>query len=372
MNDLGIEQRHMPLVRLLRKSFALPTEAALTFSQHEWQKAFDDARKQALVGVLWPYVSSLQEKERPPRDVLLRWYAMAEQIKVMNERVNAAAIDVVKTFAANGFRSAVLKGQGLALLYPHPELRNPGDVDLWVEGERKQVLKYVRKVCPKGEVRYHHVDYPPVNGVEVEVHFTPSWMNSCLSNAKLQRFFKQQSALQFEHFELLRNGSGATLPVPTESFNAVYVLIHIYRHLLGEGIGLRQVMDYYYVVKSLPVDKREQVVAHLESLNLTSFAKALMYVLQQLFGLSPNYFIVPPNKYSGRFVMDEILRSGNFGKYDERLKRKANETALYRFMRSLHRNVRFVRYFPTETLCDPLFKLWQFTWQHLHRYRRKN
>lgn len=96
MNDLGIEQRHMPLVRLLRESFALPTEAALTFSQHEWQKAFDDARKQALVGVLWPYVSSLQEKERPPRDVLLRWYAVAEQIKVMNERVNAAAIDVVK------------------------------------------------------------------------------------------------------------------------------------------------------------------------------------------------------------------------------------------------------------------------------------
>ena len=116
MNNLGIDQRHMPLVRLLRKSFALPIEAPLAFSQHEWQQAFDDARKQALVGVLWPYVSSLQEKERPPRDVLLRWYAVAEQIKVMNERVNAAAIDVVKTFAANGFRSAVLKGQGLALL----------------------------------------------------------------------------------------------------------------------------------------------------------------------------------------------------------------------------------------------------------------
>ena len=36
--------------------------------------------------------------------------------------------------------------------------------------------------------------------------------------------------------------------IPTVEFNIIFQLTHIYSHLMNEGIGLRQLVDYYYVL----------------------------------------------------------------------------------------------------------------------------
>ena len=143
-----------------------------------------------------------------------------------------------------------------------------------------------------------------------------------------------------------------------------YLLLHMYKHLTGEGIGLRQMMDYYYVLQqSLSEEAQQQVVRRIEDFKMMRFAHATMYVMREVFGLEEEYLLVAPDEKAGRFLLDEIMQAGNFGKYDTRLKRKRNETAWFRLVRSLKRNARFLSYYPNEVLWNPVFRTWQFLWR---------
>lgn len=363
-----VKQRSL-FFALIRVAAGTATALSQKYGNTEWHAAYEEAQRQAVAGWLYGAIEKLPADQRPPREVLLAWYATAERIKQMNARLNDAAVTLVATLGKNGFSTCILKGQGVALLYPNASLRTPGDIDIWMSGGRHHVVQYVRAKHPNEAVRYHHIGFPIYKDVEVEAHFMPSWMNSPCRNRRLQRYFKAASPTQMAHFAKLADGSEREIPVPTASFNAVYILLHIFRHLLGEGIGLRQVADYYYVLLALTKTERNEVNELLKEMGLSRFASAMMYVQQQLFGLDDEYLITSPDEAAGRFVIDEIMLAGNFGKTDPRLVRKTRETAFYRFRRSLRRNMRFVHYFPNETLCDPVFKLWHYAWQVCHHYR---
>ena len=81
----------------------------------------------------------------------------------------------------------------------------------------------------------------------MELHFTPSWMNGFADNKRLQKFFMEQVPVQFSN-EIELPDISENINSPTIEFNRFYILLHIYRHLFGEGIGLRQLMDYYHVL----------------------------------------------------------------------------------------------------------------------------
>ena len=123
----------------------------------------------------------------------------------------------------------------------------PGDIDLWMTDDRRRLVKYVRQRCPVVEVVYHHIDFPVLKDVELELHFTPSWMNCWRRNRKLQRMFKEWLPMQLIHQIKLPEVVG-TVAVPTLEMNRIYVLLHIYRHLFDEGIVLRQLLDYYFIL----------------------------------------------------------------------------------------------------------------------------
>ncbi len=317
------------------------------------------------------------------------------------------------------------------------EYRTPGDIDIWLHGERDEILEYVRWHVPDCKPVYHHVDFPVVDDVSIEVHFTPTWMNSPIRNRRLQRFFKsmvnsQQSTdgphpnplqgerglgLPDEGFDLTQNSQNtqniissqdkqsdldlnsqnariaslacghpdgtvdrrpltvdtcldskqATFPVPNAAFNRVYILVHIYRHLFAEGIGLRQLLDYYFVLKQgLTESEREETLRILRSLGMMRFTRAVMWVLQEVFGMPDRYLLTSPDAKEGRFLLDEIMLAGNFGKYDERMQRAAGEGTFRWGLRKVLRNFRFVRSYPSEVLWSPIFKVWHLFWRIRH------
>lgn len=337
----------------------------------EWEHIRREVFRQALAGVLFAAVERLPAEQRPPREVLLPWYMMKERIAAANRRLNRRAAEASEHFAAQGFRSLLLKGQGVAMLYPDPMLRQPGDIDIWLEGNRQEILACGRKRFPEVPVRYHHMDYPIFGDTAVELHFTPSWMNSPSTHRRLQRYFAREAGNQFGHLISLPEDAGQ-VAVPTLAFNRVYLLVHIYRHLFGEGIGLRQLQDYYFVLMQ-GTDKagRKDTADMLRRLRMTRFARATMYVLQAVFGLSDNKLLCTPDERCGRFLLSEVMQAGNFGHHDARLKRHAGETAFYRFRRSLCRNARFVRDYPSEVLCDPIFKIGLYAWRLWNGYMGK-
>ena len=236
---------------------------------------------------------------------------------------------------------------------------------------------------------------------------------------------------QFSHRVML--GEQGEIAIPTVEFNLIFQLTHIYAHLMNEGIGLRQLLDYYYVLcdfykvyqKSskitpslftlkkgdfsnhpVPLSKegstshpdplssgvREKtalwcseplrykvggpskvspdcagwdrlgvVQEEFKELGLWKFAGAIMYIMQEVFGMPASRLIVPPNEKYGKFVLNEVLEAGNFGKHDER--NRFGKSKLGHNLQRVYRDIRLVRYYPAEALSEPFFRVWHFFWR---------
>lgn len=349
----------------------------------DWKELYAIAKKQALLGVLFYGIQRLPKELAPEQKLLMQWMVMAEQIRKQNIRLFLDSVKVCKNFENEGFANCILKGQGNALLYPDPYMRTPGDIDIYLAGGRKRVMQYINKVCPNQVMRYHHVDFP-VMKTAIEVHFTPSYMFFPIHNSRMQKWFKEVMDLQCSNVVTLPDGYGE-ITVPTTSFNVIYILSHLYRHIFTEGIGLRQLLDYYFVLvkwhtdltnltdsnKSLPqmtqINTDLDTLRHeLKYLGLWKFAQAVMYVLHEEFGLSEDRMIAPMDEKEGRFLLDEIMRGGNFGQYDDRMGSKVGESKIHRYFRMNLRNLRFVKHYPTEALSEPLFRTWFAVWKNIH------
>ena len=340
----------------------------------DWKELYAIAQKQALLGVLFYGIQRLPKELAPEQKLLMQWMAMAEMIRKQNIKLFQDSVKVCQNFENECFSNCILKGQGNALLYPDPYMRTPGDIDIYLESGRKRVMEYVNKVCPNQVMRYHHVDFP-VMKTAIEVHFTPSYMFFPIHNSRMQKWFKEVMDLQCSNVVTLPDGYGE-ITVPTTPFNVVYVLSHLYRHVFTEGIGLRQLLDYYFVVMMWHTDLTNLTDSdsadlaalqwELKRLGLWKFAGAVMYVLHEVFGLEEDMMIVPMNEKEGMFLLDEIMRGGNFGQYDDRLGDKTGEGKVHRYFRMSLRNMRFVRHYPSEALCEPLFRTWFWTWKKLN------
>lgn len=332
-------------------------------SPEQWHRLFDMSGRQALLGVCASAVGQLPSEQRPPREIALRWAFLASRTEERNRLVSLRAAEVTRLFAAEGLRSCVLKGQGVARLYPEPLRRQSGDIDLWVEGDDRTISRVVRKYCPGAKARYHHIDFAAFGDVPVEVHFRPSWMFSPLRNRRLQRWLRS-------HHDWNGGLTDEGYHVPSAVFNAVFILTHIFRHIFDEGIGLRQILDYYYVIRSLDAANDTDLAASLREslrrLGLLRFCRGVMYVLREAFGLPERDMPVAPNAALGRFLLDEILQAGNFGHYDSRLNTGADESPLHIFLRRQRRGLRLLRWFPGEVIWAPFFHVYQRVW----RWRR--
>ena len=336
----------------------------------DWKELYTIAKKQALLGVLFYGIRRLPKELVPEQMLLMQWMAMAEMIRKQNIKLFQDSVKVCQNFENEGFANCILKGQGNALLYPDPYMRTPGDIDIYLSGGRRKIMKYVEQVCPNQVMRYHHVDFP-VMKTAIEVHFTPSYMFCPIHNRRMQKWFKEVMGEQCAHLVSLPDGYGE-IHVPTASFNVIYILSHLYRHVFTEGIGLRQLIDYYFVlVKS--EERRVKNLTTLEHelkyLGLWKFAGAVMYVLHETLGLPEEKMIAPSDVKEGRFLLAEIMQGGNLGQYDTRLGSKENEGKLHRYFRMNLRNLRFVKHYPTEALSEPLFRTWFALWKKIHRIR---
>lgn len=362
------------LFQLLRYAMGISKVFPIDISEEKWRGIYKIAQQQSLLGVLF-YGIQQNPSTQMERDLLLQWYAVYEQNRSANQRVNKVAVELSDYFRKLGFRSCILKGQGNAMNYPDPYVRTCGDIDIWIEGGHDKIMKFVNAQWHGMLERYHHVEIPAWDGVPVEIHFVPSYMHAPWMNKRIQRWFAENAEEQFSHEVELPDGAGS-ICVPTTEFDLIYQLSHMYRHLFSEGIGLRQMMDYYFVLKAhndgigqmeKGREMKNDVVDTLRYLGLYKFAGAVMWVLKETLGLEEEMMIVEPNEKEGRFLLDEIMIGGNFGQYDTRLGSKKNESVVHRYFRMSLRNMRYIMHYPLEALCEPLFRTWYFFWRVAHR-----
>lgn len=337
----------------------------------DWQELYSFASKQALLGLCFDGIERLG-KENPEelrqnpigRELLMTWMGKAQQIRRQNRKVNAVASKLYSMLRGDGLRCCILKGQGNALMYPNPYSRTPGDVDVWIDASRERIMEYTQKKFELGDdIRLQHLE-TSLDGVPVELHFFPCSMNNPLYHARLQKWFKRNADLQCSHIVGLPDGAG-DIAIPTSAFNVVYQLCHLYHHFFDEGIGMRQIIDYYYVVSMLNVncEMLTWLPKDLKHLGLWKFAGAVMYVLHEALGLSEEKMIAPMDEKRGKLLLAEILNGGNFGKHFTKYGHFTQQGMAKKYFLKIWRNMHFVRYYPAEALSEPIFRTWHFFWR---------
>ena len=433
-----------------------------------WQELYSFASKQAILGLCFEGIERLG-KEYPEelrlnpigRELLMTWMGKAQQIHRQNMKVNAVAGKLFSMLREDGMRCCILKGQGNALMYPNPYSRTPGDIDVWIDASRERIMEYASKKFELGDdIRLQHLE-TSLDGVPVELHFFPCSMNNPIYHARLLKWFKRNADLQCSHIVSLPDGTG-DIAIPTSSFNVVYQLTHLYHHFFDEGIGMRQIIDYFLVVNDFsknvflnnksskitpslftlkegstshpdPLTLRGEggnrptrcseplrskvggpskvspdcagwdrrgvsgdtssvscssapgssitsvssasttdpsastalvvVQRELKYLGLWKFAGAVMYVLKEVLGLSEDKMIVPMDEKRGRLLLAEILDGGNFGRHFSKYGGFTHQSMGKKYFLKIWRNMHFVRYYPAEALCEPLFRTWHFFWR---------
>ena len=343
---------------------------SMVVAKIDWRQLYNFASRQALLGFCFEGIERLTKefseelKQNPiARDLLMTWMGAAQQIRQQNMKVNVVASKLFSMLREDGMRCCILKGQGNALMYPNPYSRTPGDIDVWIHANRERIMKYARKKFELGDdIRLQHIE-TSLDGVPVELHFFPCSMNNPIYHARLQKWFRRNVDLQCSNVVGLPDGAG-DIAIPTSAFNVIYQLTHLYHHFFDEGIGMRQIIDYYYVVNNdelLVI--RDTLQRELKYLGLWKFARAVMYVLYEALGLSGEKMIAPMDEKRGKLLLAEILNGGNFGKHFTKYGHFTQQGMAKKYFLKIWRNIHFVRYYPAEALSEPIFRTWHFFWR---------
>ena len=294
--------------KLLRLSLGLTQETPVVVNTEMWKRLYQTAVRQSLIGVCYQG-ACLMSDCKPPMEILLKWASEAESIRGMNELQYQEAARLTREFAEKGRKTAILKGQANARLYPDKYARQPGDIDIWVEGGRESVLALLPNHL---NTSYHHVHLPAnEQGVTVEVHFRPSSGSfNPLTNRRLQRWLGREILMASQVEE--------GFYVPSIKFALVMQLAHIQRHFLAGGIGLRHICDYYWLLYEASADDLLEVEEMLRRFGLRHTAGALMWIMGEVLKLGTEKMICTPDIERGKWMLHEMMTGGNFGRYAER------------------------------------------------------
>ena len=357
----------------------------------DWQRFYAFAKKQTLVGIIMEGISRLPKAVAPKQGLLMNWFMMSQNISRMNLMLNEATVGVYNKVKAAGYNCCILKGQANAAMYANPAARTPGDVDMWVNASREEIRQLAQTLAKENgridEESYNHIALT-TNDISVELHYTPGFMANFTYNRRLQQWFRESIYTQCRNMIALPDEAGE-VAAPTADFNAVYQLYHLYHHYFYEGVGLRQVVDYYYVILNFELETQNSKLNNsksakptiqnskfktqnsLKRLGLWHFAGAMMYVLHEVLGLPEEKMIAPMDKKRGEMLLNDILCGGNFGHHDERHAwgrdtydgNGFKHGALGHNLLRLHRDLRLLRYYPSEALSEPIFRLWHYYWR---------
>lgn len=396
-------------------------------TMEEWKGLYGLLKKHALLGIGYVAIQKLPREQWPQKTMILQWVAIAQQIRQRNLELSEECNEVVTILKHDGIESVVIKGQSNLENYPEElrDFRSTGDIDLWTkltndsgipiavrQGDSVEyeyykgvrgIIEYARLQCRlKGDKSqfkplYYHVEYHTDKGTEVEMHYRPSFLCSPIRNMRVQRWFKEQ-------FDVcLKNNCQLGFPVLTSSVNVVYQLVHLYRHVFEGGIGLRQLMDYYFALRvwhndvmeckdlqsqgmwseglGTPVMSAQEVMAVLRSFGMGKFASAVMFVLHEVFAIPTQlsikderlmindcpWMICYPNEKEGKKLLAEIMQGGNFGQYDTRDVALKKGGMVMHGVWKLKRVMRLVRSYPEEALWEPVFRVYHLIWRILHK-----
>lgn len=421
---------------LIRVAIGMQERLSRVPSKKEWGRLFKMAERQRLLGICFYGVKKVaspkydneaspqynndddiiedegrktkdeghnDRKISIPGELYDYWLGTAALIQQQNQKVNKQCVEVCNKLQEAGFKCSILKGQGIAQLYnegPRTKderqdesnflamFRQSGDIDVWVDGGMKKAIAWAKKEYGDVEFDYINAHLPMYKDTEVELHWRVQSLDNLWKNKKLQRWLEEHKKELLNTTADLPDGAGS-IPVPSPTFNSFYVLLHCYHHMFTEGLGLRQVMDYYFVLQSRrptptpSLNSEGNLETTLREFGMLKFAKAMMWVLQHVFEENNvdeerrtknedskdnwreryPWMIVEPDENEGRFLLKELMLNGNFGHFDKRVKKVSKNKKIQSVWTNIQHTFHLASHYPSECFWNPIWIAWHFVWK---------
>ncbi len=356
MNSIQISSTDMAVLSLLRN--ALNNRAFELQGHVDWEKIGSAARKHMILPLVHKGAALLPALQRPPEQLQKAWVNYTIGSVLRGDQLKSAQEEIIAQLTAADIPCAVLKGTSVAALYPDPELRSLGDIDLLVR--RKQCQDAVDVLKANGFHEHEsdhafHIGFEKDN-VYLELHYAVTeFPDSPAGDYIRNKLCDAISRIKVIHWE------SHQIPVLSEPDQALALLLHMERHLVASGIGLKQLCDWHVFMHSLREDTlRNQVLPAIDACRLLQFARIATRICIDYLGLDreKHRWCEQAARDTADMFLADILSSGNifggdleraassvFVKGEESSKRKA--TMLISAVRNLAVSAR--KQFPVST-----------------------
>lgn len=325
----------------------------------DWEALLRLASMQSLTGIFADGAGTLPRELMPPAETARRLFVTVESIRRANRRLDTVLAELEAGLRREGIEGILLKGQGVARAYLHPELRMCGDIDLY-PGKGDAYLRCCEIVRSLGESegredeseKHFHFNR---RGCSIEIHSHVMLAADPFVNRRLQRWTDEMldDPSKLRHVEI----NGVEVNLPPVDFDAVFLLQHIANHLLKGGIGLRQLCDWsrYLHVHAAEID-RARLGNNLRTLRLMNCWQLFGWLAVNRLGLpeAEMPFYSPRHEKRALRCLRIILRKGNFGHYDKAARRNLDINFILRKMQTclivIGQHAELLRVIPAEVL----------------------
>ena len=303
------------LLALLRSSlWGIPADV----EGIDWPKVLLLARQQTVLNLISDAVSHLPDELRPGEDTLKKLQQYLMRNCQAHALLNRKVAETVSLMRSNDISPVLFKGQGLALNYPDPLLRQCGDIDLYVGKENyRKACEVAVKAYGAGEdnsesIKHMHLDN---GGVSVEIHRIAESVPGLVRDRRFQEWTEHHLGHSQRRKVLI---GGISVDLPPVNFDAIYIMNHTWHHFVNGGIGIRQVCDWTLYLhrfhSSIDVHELE---TDLDRLGLRKVWQLFSHIAVNHLGLPENECPLYDGKHARKAerVLDIIMDEGNFGRY---------------------------------------------------------
>ena len=285
----------------------------------QWGTVMKFAKTQALLGLVAEVLLTRNEiRNTLPEKFVEKLQHISMTNVGMHSQMNMTLQLLVPALRNAGIEPVLLKGQGLAKYYPTPELRQCGDIDIYVGEENYEkaydaILPIVTEIDDRSRIwRFMHFD-AKVGPVMIEVHHKADNMYSnkrekIYREYMLKGLTKDLCPIRFGQVDVM---------TPNDTYNAFYVFGHLWRHFTTSGVGLRQFCDWacflHTHVGKLDLQYLKKM---LDELGFMKPWQTLGCFLVKELGLPETEFPFYNEEYAGNAdqVRKYVMTDGNFGR----------------------------------------------------------
>ncbi|WP_308763393.1 nucleotidyltransferase family protein [uncultured Bacteroides sp.] len=313
-----MEKIHAALLVLLRAGLwerEVEDTSCFPLTEEEWKKVYLLSRQQTVTGVVFQGILLLAEEFLPSESLLVRWMAETDAIERKNRRMNQVLASLVQMFISIGVSPVLQKGQGVASFYEKPLWRECGDIDFYFESQQEfERASYFVRRCKLQEEKMpdQSVAYT-WKGVQIEHHTRLLDLHN-----PFLRYYAGQLVSQYGYSHMaIGKEKELEITVPSPVLNLLLQSLHILKHALGWGIGLRQLCDLartcYILYQEVDAAEMKKICFRL---GLGRWHGLLHACLVDHLGLPMECLPYPDRASEASPLLDIIWRGGNFGQFD--------------------------------------------------------